>query len=113
MHIDSYKFGSITIDGQNHRKDVILFPDHLQTEWFREEGHLLQLQDLEAVFAANPKKLIVGMGASGNMAVDETVKDECAKRGIELITKMTEEATQEFNELDDKSETITALHLTC
>jgi len=95
------------------RSCCILFPDHLQTEWFRDQGHLLQVQDLEAVFAANPKKLIVGMGASGNMTVDDAVKDECAKRDIELIAKVTEEAIQEFNKLDDKSETIAALHLTC
>jgi len=114
MYIDKYKFGSIYIDGNNYRKDVILYPDELNTDWYHGKGHLFQLQDLEEITTKfQPQTLIIGTGASGVMKIAEDVATACETRNIELISKTTAKATEHYNKLEDKSQTICALHLTC
>ncbi|OQY18037.1 MAG: hypothetical protein B6I35_13630 [Anaerolineaceae bacterium 4572_32.2] len=44
--IESYRFGRIIIDGQTHSKDVIILPDRVIENWWRQEGHALHLDDL-------------------------------------------------------------------
>ena len=42
--IDSYSFGEITVDGTGYRSDVILFPQRVVADWWRESGHRLVLK---------------------------------------------------------------------
>ena len=44
-HIDSYQFGKIVIDGVTHTKDVILLPTKTIHNWWRTEGHFLDISD--------------------------------------------------------------------
>ena len=53
MKIDKYNFGSITINGKEYTKDVIIFPDRVSAPWWREEGHNLSLKDLKEVINFN------------------------------------------------------------
>jgi hypothetical protein len=110
--IESYEFGRIIINGKEYLNDVILFPDHLQTKWWRDEGHLLQMKDLEEVFATNPKILIVGCGHSGVMKIDPQVREYCKMNDIKLIDMPTGRAIQEYNRLSGPG-VIGAFHLTC
>jgi hypothetical protein len=63
--IDSYRFGQIVVNGQAHHKDVIILPDRVVGGWWRKEGHLLSLDDLQAVIEAAPEVLVVGQGQTG------------------------------------------------
>jgi hypothetical protein len=110
--IESYEFGRIIVNGKEYLNDLIIFPDHLQTKWFRDEGHLLQMKDLEEVFAAKPKILIIGTGHSGVMKVDLEVKEYCRMNDIRLIELPTGRAIQEYNSKSDEG-VIGAFHLTC
>ena len=112
-HIDSYNFGKIVIDGQTHSKDVILLPDRVIANWWRNEGHKLSMNDLEDVLAAKPQGLVVGQGAYSRMQVPEQVKTELRVEGIELIVLPTSEACQKYNELSRDGKFTAALHLTC
>ena len=62
--IDSYRFGSIVIDGKEYQSDVIIFPDRVMDNWWRREGHKLQLADIEDVLDENPDLVIAGTGVS-------------------------------------------------
>ncbi|GAH23507.1 unnamed protein product, partial [marine sediment metagenome] len=75
MIINSYSFGSITIDGKNYRSDVIIFPDKINSRWWRKSGHLLSDEDIGEILKYKPEMLIIGTGASGLMMVDQKVKD--------------------------------------
>ena len=34
--IESYSFGEVVIDGKRYRSDVIVFPDRVKPNWWRE-----------------------------------------------------------------------------
>jgi len=107
--IDSYSFGSITIDGNKFTKDLIIFPEKINSNWRRKTGHLLSEDDILEILDYKPEILIIGTGASGLMKVDEKVKSF----GIELIIKNTTEAVEEYNRIYKNKKVVCALHLTC
>jgi hypothetical protein len=112
-HIDSYKFGQIVIDGKIHKKDVIILPHEVIAGWWRKEGHLLQLADLQEVLEVKPEALIVGRGASSQMRVPFEVQEQLINAGIELVSLPTQEACQEYNQRSQTGSIAAALHLTC
>lgn len=113
MHIDSYEFGSIVIDGHTYRSDLLIWPGVIKSDWWRSEGHLLQLPDVAEALAANPQVLVVGTGAYGNMAIDPELAALLKDKGIDLIAKPTKEACRSINELAGTRRLAAALHLTC
>lgn len=112
-HIDSYRFGQIVIDGIAHAKDVIILPDRVIPRWWRSEGHTLHLFDLNAVVAAKPKTLIVGLGSISRVRIAEDTVLGLQAAGIELIDLPTKEACQRYNDLRKRGDVAAALHLTC
>lgn len=114
MHIDSYQFGKIVIDGTVYNSDCLIIGDSVQPNWWRKQGHLLTIDDLQSVIAAKPSILVVGCGAAGLMKVSENIGQVLCEHGIELFTANTNKAVAKFNELSEKGENIAAaLHLTC
>ena len=114
MHIDSYQFGEIVIDGVEYDSDVIILGDSVNSNWWREQGHLLSAKDLEAVIAAKPSVLVVGCGASGCMKVPEQTRQFLQEHNIQLESLDTYKAVQRFNELSKTGVNVAAaLHLTC
>lgn len=113
MRIESYSFGRISIDGKKYTNDLIIFPDRVRDNWWREEGHFLQVQDLKGVFEEKPEVLIIGKGAHGRMNVSQEVKERCKEEGIDLKIEKTGKATTTYNKLRDKKKVVAALHLTC
>lgn len=111
--IKEYEFGRINIDGDVYREDVIIFGDHVQSNWWRQQGHSLVLEDLESVLNDSPTILIVGCGAHGRMAVPESTLRQLDDRGIQVQTHRTAEAVQQYNRIRDERDVVAALHLTC
>ena len=114
MHIDSYKFGEIVIDGQTYTKDCLIISGAVKPNWWRKDGHSLSIYDLRDVIEAEPAILVIGSGASGMMDVPESMQQELKEFGIELEVYDTSRAVKRFNELAKKGENVAAaLHLTC
>jgi len=114
IRIDGYSFGKITIDGKQYVSDLIIYPDRVDDKWWRQEGHLLQMEDLEEVFASKPVVLIVGQGQPGLMKVDPKVETYCHQNNIKISITPTEQAVEEFNRsTGTKEKVIACLHLTC
>ena len=95
--IDSYTFGRIVVDGEAYTKDVIITPDGVRPEWWRERGHRLTLKDLGDLLDDPPDVLIIGIGANGVMSVPDTVADAVRERGIELIIEKSGTAVETYN----------------
>ena len=112
--IDSYDFGKIVIDGKEYREDVIIWPDHVDCPWWREEGHNLALKDISEVIKAKPEVLIVGTGYSGLVKVSEKVKENIEAQGIKVVTEHSKKACELYNKLTfAKKKVMACLHLTC
>lgn len=114
MKIEKYSFGSITINGKEYTKDVIVFPDRVSSPWWREEGHSLSLKDLKEAIDAKPSLLIIGTGAYGVMSIPNETLEKLKEKNIDTVFAETGEAVKIYNEKPQKNKNIIAcLHLTC
>ena len=111
--IEHYSFGRIVVDGKEYISDVIIYPDHVDGNWWRKEGHRLQVVDIEKAIEEKPEILIVGTGASGLMEVPKEVESCLISKGIKLVVDKTKNACDAYNRLSPSGKTIAALHLTC
>jgi len=111
--IDNYSFGSICIDGKEYHSDVIIYPDKVDSNWWRKEGHRLSVEDLNDVLAARPDILIVGKGAYACMSIPPETQSHIESLGIKLLAEKTEEACRAHNELSETARVVSCLHLTC
>ena len=110
MKIENYQFGKIKINDKTYTNDLIVFKDKIKDNWWRKEGHLLQVKDLDSVFEKSPKLLIIGTGASGRMKVSDEVKEKLKQKEIEFKILKTKKACKVFNKTNHSA---AALHLTC
>jgi hypothetical protein len=113
MHIDSYDFGHIVIDGVAYRQDLLIWPGQIKTDWWRQESHLLRVDDVAEALAANPEVLVVGKGDTGHMQVDPPLNAFLKEKGIDLVAVPTREACRIINSMAGKRRLAAALHLTC
>ena len=114
MKINSYSFGSITIDNKIYQKDIIVFPEKVRPNWIRITGHSLELEDIKEIIAYNPETLIIGTGAYGSMTVPSSTKEALSRRKIKLIAEDTKKACALFNEnIKNNIKTVGTFHLTC
>ncbi|MFC1734168.1 MTH938/NDUFAF3 family protein [candidate division KSB1 bacterium] len=111
--IQDYQFGKMTVNGELHTKDLILLPDRIEGNWWRKEGHSLHVDDLTAVFQAQPDVLVVGIGAYGKMRIPEETRKALVAANIEIEAAKTDEACKRFNTLRENIKTAGAFHLTC
>jgi hypothetical protein len=110
--IESYSFGSITIDGKNYSHDVIVSGQNV-ISWRRAASHNVSINDLDPILGEKPRLVIFGTGAAGVMKVSEEAEDYLKDQGIQVIIKNTGEATKELNRRISEPQTIGAFHLTC
>ncbi len=114
MKIKSYVFGKIEIGGKIHTSDVTIYDDHVNSSWWRKEGHYLQRDDIEEILNTNPNVMIIDTGKYGTVKVGNGVKKKLEYRGVEFICVNTDEACNRHNEISGSSKkVVTALHLTC
>ena len=119
--INEYKFGSITIDGKTYEHDVEVRWIGEVLKWWREESHVIDVEDVKRAVDQNPDTIIIGNGEAGVARVTEEAQKFIREKGIKLIVDKTEEATKTFNIILGESEleegrqekVIGLFHLTC
>ena len=90
----------------------MIYPDHVQSEWWRKAGHNLTVEDVDKLLTIKPDVLIVGTGYGGLKVTIET-ESHIKSMGIKLIVQETEKICEKFNELSKSHKVIAALHLSC
>jgi hypothetical protein len=111
--IEKYQFGKIIINGSSYYTDVIIFPDFVQDNWWREKGHFLDISDLESVIKYKPDVLIIGTGMYGLMNIENILIQKLNEHGIKnIIVEKTKEACEIYNK-ETSLKKVAALHLTC
>ena len=106
MPIDSYAFGSMVVDGKAYTADLVLLPEGVRDNWWREKGHSLGVGDLQDVFAAEPEVLVVGTGAYGEAGASVVITGD--------VVEKTGDAVERYNGLlAEGRRVVGAFHLTC
>jgi len=119
--IEEYKFGFIAIDGKTYEYDVEVRWTGEVLKWWREESHIVDIEDVKRAIDQNPDLIVIGTGESGLAKVTERTKEEILSKGIGLIIDKTGEAVKTFNIQKRESEeeegrqkkVIGLFHLTC
>jgi hypothetical protein len=111
-HLKDYSFGRLTVDGQEHTRDLIVLPGRVVPDWWRREGHSLAMEDLNDVLDELPEQLVLGVGAHGQLRPDPAVLAELERRGVTVECLPTDAAVRRYGQLDERR-TAAALHLTC
>lgn len=112
--IESYDFGEIKIDGKTYTSDIIIYPDRVDTSWWRKTSHELGPSDLpDRVFKENIDAILVGTGYNGYMRVLPETKKLIESKGIRLLVQDTKKACETYNQLSKKEKVIVLFHLTC
>ena len=114
MHIDSYAFGRMVVDGEAYTNDLLVLPGGVQPDWWREHGHSIYEGDLEDVIDTRPDVLVIGTGAQGLMTVPEETWEALSVAGIETVIEKTGQAVATYNRLVEEGRNVAgAFHLTC
>jgi len=119
--IEEYKFGSIAIDGKVYQHDVEVRWTGKVLDWWREQSHIIDVEDIIDALEQNPETIIIGTGESGLAQVTDRAQKEIEARRIKLIIDKTEQATKTFNVRKEESfeeegvqeKVIGLFHLTC
>ena len=110
--LEGYEFGRVIVDGEEQTRDVIVLPGRVVSNWWRNDGHSLVLDDLDDVLDELPERLVVGTGHDGRMRPDPAAIQELRERGVEVEVLRTPEAVRRYGELNPAA-AAAALHLTC
>ncbi len=114
MKIDGYRFGNITVDGNDYSDDLIIVNgQEMIIPWIRERGHLCQKKDIERYLNGTIKKIIFGRGYFMVMKVDDDLKNYLSENGIEFVEAKSRKAVELYNNAEDKSSLLLVIHLTC
>lgn len=115
MHIDQYEFGRIRIDGHDERADLTLSPACIRPGWWRKEGRVLAIEDLDDLLAGHPRTLVVGTGAFGRLHPEAGLDRVLHERAVKMEAMPTADAVVRINGLLERGEAswVAALHLTC
>jgi hypothetical protein len=116
MRFERFSFGSITIDGKTYHHDVVIERgkirkrDKLPSKRLKSNFGHTPLSASEAI-PWSCRRLLIGTGFYGQLPVTDDLVREANRRGVELVTKPTE---QIIKDLDQESDTANAiLHVTC
>lgn len=116
IRIDRFTFGSIRIEGVTYEHDVVIAEGKVRKRTKK------MSKPFRGAFGHTPlsvhedipwscQRLLVGTGASGALPVMDEVKQEAARRHVELVTLPTTEAIRALEERPEGTNAI--LHVTC
>lgn len=116
MQITDYSFGSITIDGTSHQKDVVIDRGAVHERrkkpskrYRKRYGHTPL--SVEERIPWDCRRLVVGTGAYGALPLMDEVRQEALRRHVELLVFPTAKAIEILHADPDRTNAV--LHLTC
>jgi len=109
--INSYTFGSITVDNVTYNHDIYILPSGKVEQ--RQYGHTFTKDEVDYVLKENPDVIIIGRGASGLASLSSEAKALLQDNGMELIEADTPNITDKFNRLNEAKRVAAMIHVTC
>jgi len=110
--IQHFEFGKITINNQTY-EDIKITGEKI-IQWDYIKHHTVTKQDIIEVFEDNPEYVVIGIGTSGLVHVDQDVINLAKEKNIKLIIENTKIACDEYNQLKQENKKVNAIiHSTC
>jgi hypothetical protein len=95
-------------------RDLKIIGEKIVENWWRKEGHRVDVADVTDILTTSPEVLVVGMGYAGFMEVSNSLRFTLKNHKVRLIANKTPEAVKNFNQLHSKGRRVAgAFHLTC
>ena len=119
MSFQSYSFGRIVFDNIEYESDIYvttLGSVKERSEYCYEKfgtGHVLSKKEIQDNIDKDTELLIVGLGASSRMKIQEDALDWLKQSNIKVIAGDTLSATKTFNKIYREKKTFGIFHITC
>ena len=117
-HIDGTAFGSITIEGERHERDVIIRLNGAVKKRKKKlskkvygTSHTISLDEAEHVYQTGARRLIVGTGQYGQVQLSPKASRFLGDRGCEVELLPTSDAIKVWNQAEGPL--IGLFHVTC
>ncbi len=112
--IEDYEFGKIIVNGKIYTRDLIIMPSKIIENWWRKEGHRVQIEDLKEIMNEEISYFIIGIGYYDRVEVDNEVIEFFKKRDIKLLMENSKRAVEDYNILAKEGKKVAiGIHLTC
>ena len=111
--IESYRFGRMKINDVTYTSDLIVFMDHIKSDWRRIESHKMHIEDIREILRKKPEILLVGTGYFGLMKIQLETEKYLQTEDIKLIAEKTGRAYKVYNKLLKSNRVVGAFHITC
>lgn len=110
-------FGVIELDGRRYERDVVVVRGEVRKRHKRASRPLRDRYGHTPLSLLEPipwdcRRLIVGTGVDGMLPIEDVVRAEAERRGVELVAVPTPEACRLLVDADPET-TAAILHVTC
>ena len=116
--IDKTRFGSITVEGEVYRHDLLIRPDGEVLARSNElskavygTSHIISLDEAKFVYEKGAEGIIIGAGQSGMVRLSEEAADYFKRKNCQVKLQPTGEAIQIWNETEGAL--LGLFHVTC
>ena len=116
--VDSFSFGSITVDGKKYRRDLFLLPDGAVKQrkggiW-KFGGHTFKKEEIEELSRTGAEVMVVGIGTDSQAKLSSEARSFAEQAKLELHILPSDQAVTKFNGLLEQGKKVAALiHITC
>ncbi|MFW6149256.1 MAG: Mth938-like domain-containing protein [Atribacterota bacterium] len=118
-HIDSTKFGSVTIDKKKYNQVLIIGDSVIERDYDKLKkifgtSHKIGNWEAKELFKKDPELIVIGTGQSGAMEPQRSIINKFKNKGIGVIAESTPEAIKLYNQKMGQGRKVNALiHTTC
>jgi hypothetical protein len=111
VKINSFRFGSLTINNKSYDTDMVVSWDGELIP--RESSHTFSREELMDMLVKGPDVILIGTGTAECVKIDKDAQDMAQSKNVQIIAKKTSDAVDEFNKTARDRKIIALLHVTC
>jgi len=80
-----YRGRCVRNEDEEYCRDLKVVGGRVLDNWWRKEGHRVDIEDVIAILAAKPEVLVVGMGYAGQMDVPDSLRSLLRSQSNSLL----------------------------